>query len=1743
MSRVVGTLCAIILWCCELPLIAQTTVWTGAVDHQFTNPANWTAGVPTSGDVALIPAATPYAIWEVSAHTIADFALQVADSLWIKASDAQLTLQAPWHINGFLQADVTGVGLISVQDSFVNEGAVHVVAPWVLNISTYLLNAGQWYQKADLQNSGQWVNTGQMWATEGILQNGSVWHNEGALWLYTDWHNLGSAILTNTGTWHIGAGGSLTNYAIVEQLGQLDNYGLVIHSGEPLAFGPNSQTTNWGQWTNQKVMSNQGQWRNAPCATFIAEPGSSALLAGAGTFVNEGILFVIPPNSIVELTQQLGFTSPNLAWGPVPTALCVPDFTLPLGPDHMAVLMPDDVDAGSSADYCGIASRVLSQTTFTCADTGPQPVQLTLTDSLGNSASCTTIVTIIDTIPPQIICPPDTTFELLPGQCGLNYVFELTATDNCGVPSVIQTDQTGLASDSFFPVGQHVLQFEANDGFQSVSCSFVVTVVEHQSASEVMVCNDLIHLSLGSSCNQELSADMILEGDDYGCYEDYLVEVEALNTNVLSAEHIGQSFIVTVTDPDSGNSCWGQVLVEDKHPPSISGCDTVWLYCVQNASPISAGGEAPQPDFTDCSGVASVQFFDYTTHFNCDTAFAKIIHRQWWVKDNNGYVDTCTQVLLIKPIALSNVQITCPDDVFVTCDLNATTPNYDPSVTGYPQVIVDGQAYPVRPGEALCALMASYEDVVFPLCGPGVKILRTWKVYDWCAPIGTSDNPWTCTQLIQYMDTNPPLLSLPDTLTVGTQSWSCTASPLLPPADISDCSEVSVSIWTPVGIVEGNGGALPAPGLPIGIHEVYYHATDACDNATVDTLRVWVQDDDAPVAICESFTVVSLNDEGIGQLFATSIDDGSTDNCCIDHFKIRRMGDACGLPANAFFAPSITFCCHDVGTPQTVVMRVSDCFGNYNECMVTVEVQDKLPPQISCPPDITLACDEDFLDLSLTGQVTTLGVSLSAQDGLAIDNCGNLQLTFSDSTQIDCGEGLIVRTWTASDAQGNTASCLQYITLQNSQPYDGSAIIWPEDIAISGCDASADPAITGVPTVPPSTACQQIMVGSNDVVVGTSADACLKILRTWIVVDWCQYDPNDTNSAGIWTHTQVIKIVDDTPPVLSGCTDRTFCNFKNDCTDIGVDLTVDVSDACTPDSLIELTWIVDLHADGQEEIGPDYSGTGQNFTTPYPIGTHRITYTATDGCGHATSCTFIFTIEDCKKPSLSCHSGLAVTLMADGQVGLPASVLIVDASDNCSAPEQLYFSWSNNTLDTLRTFTCDQLGAQPVTVWVTDEAGNQDYCTTTVIVQDNAAVCGAPLIAIGGTIADEAGHVLEGVQVDLSGNAFLSQTTDTAGQYLFAEMMAGHDYTLTPWLNADPLNGVTTFDIVLLMRHIQDVQPLSSPYKRIAADVDRSGHISVSDMLELRKLILHTLPAFTQNSSWRFVPADYAFPQPDNPWAEPFPEVISWNDLDTDQLAAHFVAIKVGDLDGSAWTYNSYAPPVAQRTYGTLTLSVNGMDGSKGTFLPKGSTRTLALTLPNVSQCVALQFTLEWDVASMKLVDFQPGDIASYAHFGLEWLDRGWLTSSWNASQPLQSARPATLAYLTFEAKEDVVLPQALSLTNRLTPRQAWNVQGQAQDIALSWPNDQLRAVLHWGSVPNPFDRFSRIFLVLPQKTHTRLSILDLNGRLLWERQGVWEAGRYEWPIDAATLPSAGVYLLRLETDQLVSLRKLVRTH
>ncbi len=1379
-------------------------------------------------------------------------------------------------------------------------------------------------------------------------------------------------------------------------------------------------------------------------------------------------------------------------------------------------------------------------------------------------------ITIDDTDAPLIACPSNIVMTLSPGACETVVDFAVTATDNCDSnPVVEKLSPPNLAPGDFFYYGSYTFEYKATDQFGNAStCTFTVTVNEYPNPISTLTCNDLVQVSLDANGEAVINANMILEGGPYGCYDDYVVEIFDVNGgslgNVLACNHIGTLWHVTVTDPDTGNKCWGQLVAKDKLPPVISCQDRV-IGCSQNIHTV------PKPYVVDnCDLNPKLSIVDLVLIDNEVCEDNEVKYRRTWIatdKYENASA-TCDEIITVRRPTFVNF----PNDITFYC------PHF--GNTGTPSGL-DGLH---------CEYSYTFQDDTIAICqgAPHVfKIIRTWTVLDWCSgEIITSgfddvnnngiqdpgevdeDN----VQIIMLVDNVPPVVVAENlTISANIQAHPCRAIGFIPaPLVTDDCSGVAeVHIFTPVG--EAINGVIPAPGLTLGEHTITITALDKCGNFTSQSVVLTVVDDIAPVPVCDGITSVNLSSDGTAEVFAETFDDGSHDNCCLDHFEVRRMEDPCNNGHNDLvFGSSVQFCCADIThSPVTVVFRAFDCFGNYNDCMVQVTVQDKVAPILaSCPSPQTITCDffADSIETGLAALLTPAEKSEYLDQFFGTpsfsDNCEVSVIRNFSEVLDQCLKGTITRSWRAEDDAGNkSSSCSQVITVEHVSDW---VIEFPADITVTCGTTVPD---FGEPSVFNET-CELVAISYQDEVFNVVPDACYKILRTWTVINWCatgdEIDQNIVESSetvlnfdlngnglknnrtfqdglnttnfnvnaplygaqpdGYITHQQVIKVIDNVAPVFSsGCELLDVCIEDNTCS-ASLELPTPQTSDCSAD--VEVTAKIKFGDSWLDGFGP--------FPNTAP-GTYEVKYKAIDHCNNQTECSTTVTVKDCKKPTPYCKNGLIVTLMDSDppMIEVWASDLNENSFDNC--PGDLQFSFSQNVNDKSIVFGCDKANSSIlVNIWVTDAAGNKDYCQTSVLVEDNLGLCNEdPLIALGGAITTEASQGIQDVQVSLSGSNSTMAMTGPDGSYQFPSVVEGGDFTIVPSKDVNPLNGVSTFDLVLISKHILGIQPLGSPYKIIAADANHSNSVTTFDLVEIRKLILFINEEFPNNTSWRFVKKDFVFPNPGNPWQTTFPELINMNNVPASELNVNFIGIKIGDVNSSAVTNQLAGAGGARSTGGSLLFS------AENRRVKAGETFTVPFTVKN-TRTSGFQFTLEFDPAVLELLEIVPG-VAAEENFGRRLLEQGALTASWSQFNGSSLLLNGEVFGLTFTARADGLLSELLKLNSRFTEAEAYNEHLELMDLALQFTKDESTAAFElYQNTPNPFAEETIIGFFMGEAAQATLTLTDISGRIVKTLSDDFAKGYNEIRLKRSDLSASGVLYYRLETGNFTSTRKMI---
>lgn len=616
---------------------------------------------------------------------------------------------------------------------------------------------------------------------------------------------------------------------------------------------------------------------------------------------------------------------------------------------------------------------------------------------------------------------------------------------------------------------------------------------------------------------------------------------------------------------------------------------------------------------------------------------------------------------------------------------------------------------------------------------------------------------------------------------------------------------------------------------------------------------------------------------------------------------------------------------------------------------------------LECPKDVTINCEEDVSNLDKWGKVWIWENYVKRE--------GPKPKTIIYNTNA-CGIGTIIRKWEYEDKNWKFHTCEQTITVVPSGVlFSQSDIIWPKSTELEGCNVNADPKSLPREFSYPrfvNKKCSQPMYSYRDMKF-TVSDGCMKIIRDWKVIDWCQYVPNANPPKGVWTYTQVLKLVVKDSTAYIRCPKDTIVMAASDCKGAYVKLDTAVAfSKCGNISKIRNT------SPYATAPGPDASGN-------YPIGTTKFFFIAEYGCGQEIKCEVQVKVLNKIAPSPYCLNGIIVALMPidtnrDGQTD--AGMVEVWAKDldrgsfHKCGQRNLNFSFSSNPNEMKRIFTCDDLGKNEVEIWVTDSSGNQSFCRTTIEIQNNNAripnckrkdslrTNPPALLSIGGQLTYPGNRPAENVIIEIvdtdsysvtlrkdttvrikydtikapSGTVYYVQKRDSVitekrdtllgswrrssnsnslGHYSFLPLEKNKNYKLTPKLKPDP-EGIDIDDAITLLRHLLGTEIITNPYHLLAADVNLDKVIDYADFNLLYSVINGSISHNQLPSHWRFVPKKFKPGPGKNLYQESFDEFLVYSRIQGNVSDGDFFVVKTGDINGSHTTLTGN--PTKERT-------------------------------------------------------------------------------------------------------------------------------------------------------------------------------------------------------------------------------------
>ena len=403
---------------------------------------------------------------------------------------------------------------------------------------------------------------------------------------------------------------------------------------------------------------------------------------------------------------------------------------------------------------------------------------------------------------------------------------------------------------------------------------------------------------------------------------------------------------------------------------------------------------------------------------------------------------------------------------------------------------------------------------------------------------------------------------------------------------------------------------------------------------------------------------------------ATAI--GGSIDCDLGTFQLIGTADQSNVSfswtgPNGFLSTQQDPVVSDTGLYVLVVTATNGCTGS-DSAQVSNDCSDCPPLIIDCGPDVTVECGTSLHPLDI-------GHPIFRKD----PGCPEVFVNWTDQWFGTCPYTL-VRTWTATDSLGLVETCVQTITVIDTQAPE--LLFVPGDITVN-CDAVPEP----TDNVIASDNCKEwIPVSFVETSIPGNCPGSYILERTWSATDDCG------NTA---SQTQVITVQDILPPQLMGVPQDTTVQ----CQEMPPPAPIWAVDACDLNVSVQFN----------EQINPGQCAGSYTVVR---------TWAATDACGNTAVAVQLVLVIDTTPPNIVGVPG-DVTVECNS---VPPADHVLWATDNCKQP------WTVVSQDSIVPGACE--GAYTILrIWSTaDDCGNATTATQMITVVDNTppTIVGVP---------------------------------------------------------------------------------------------------------------------------------------------------------------------------------------------------------------------------------------------------------------------------------------------------------------------------------------------------------------------------------------------------------------------------------
>jgi parallel beta-helix repeat protein len=394
---------------------------------------------------------------------------------------------------------------------------------------------------------------------------------------------------------------------------------------------------------------------------------------------------------------------------------------------------------------------------------------------------------------------------------------------------------------------------------------------------------------------------------------------------------------------------------------------------------------------------------------------------------------------------------------------------------------------------------------------------------------------------------------------------------------------------------------------------------------------------------------------------------------------------------------------------------------------------------------------------------------------------------------------------------------------------------------------------------------------------------------------------------------------------------------------------------------------------------------------------------------------------------------------------------------------------------------------------------------------------------------------LANITISLSRDDTATTVTDTDGEYFFDSLALGN-YLVCP-SRADDDPGVTIADIIMIERHLAQLEIFDSPYKDVAGDVNGSGTVSMADVIKIRRYLaqLEPLPA----GNWAFVDSAYVITPTNWPQA---PACREANLIGSDLTDVNLIGIRVGDVDNS-WTFlrGDFAQPLTR--IDDPSISLGQTSGNPGDIV------SLPLTANELPGVAGLELHFDYPAEGLRFTGIT-SNLPSEPTIGG---GNGVAHLVWeNGLNTVDLVGGAEIASINFEILAGAPEIMTVSIhTGYVVNRDGGLISaafgdGQIGLLTSNGSEPQVPEAFGLGqNYPNPFNARTRISFSISKPCHVNLDVFDMTGRMVSTLEnGHFEAGIYSviWDgrSDSGMMLSSGIYFYRLKTDNFQDTKRML---